>query len=258
MFEGVGVSFDVYGDQRVDKQGNLRTETVLSNMQQLVDRRIPFGAISVLSRHTLAHVKAIYRFYDRLRVRSRLLPFYMSAWSEQASLHALTYDEIVTALTSVFDAWMISENATPVDPIDEYLDYAISFMSNKPKSYYDKLTHEAVYVVDVDGSVWGTADAYDPEYRLGNLFEHNLDEILDSPARHRGAKEGNERMAAHCSGCPYFGHCPGHFVGDATAEQRRLLDDHGCPVRVVVDHIVRRLEKSDVVTRASDAHPAVA
>ena len=48
FFSRIGVSFDVFGDQRVDIKGALRTDVVLKNMQTLIDQRIGFGAISVL------------------------------------------------------------------------------------------------------------------------------------------------------------------------------------------------------------------
>jgi hypothetical protein len=55
--------------------------------------------------------------------------------------------------------------------------------------------------------------------------------VFQSPVRRRAAQEPAERMRTYCSGCPYFRHCPGFFVGDATPEQQRLLADFGCPVR---------------------------
>lgn len=246
MFRGIGVSFDVYGTQRVDIQGKLRTRTVLRNMQTLIDQGIGFGAIAVLSRDTLAHATEIYRFYDRLGVESRFLPFYMSSMDEQIDRHALTHEEIVGALTAIFDAWMQSERATPVDPLDEYLRYALSFLADSPKWTYDKRSDECVYVVDVDGGVWSVGEAYDPAYRQGNVFDEDLGRILDSPARERAIAEAEERMATHCKPCKYFGHCRGYFVGDATPEQQQLLAGGGCTVRPVLDHIVHRLQQTDL------------
>jgi len=134
FFKSVGVSFDVHGDQRVDTRGRLRTDTVVDNMQRLLDHRVPFGAITVLSRSTLEYVVDTYRFFDALRVDCRLLPFYRSANISQIEVHALSGGEIVTALKNVFDAWLVSENATSVDPLDDYIDYAIAFLQSKPRT----------------------------------------------------------------------------------------------------------------------------
>jgi uncharacterized protein len=263
IFRGVGVSFDVLGDLRVDTKGKVRTETVLENMQKLIDAEIKFGAIAVLARGTVLQARNIYGFYDGLGIESRFLPYYMSANGEQVSDHALGYDEITHALKAVFDSWMASNRATPVDPIGEYIDYAIAHVTGQPKSTYDKRAEEFVLLVNVDGGVWGVSEAYDPHYRYGNILDEEIGEILASPARLRAIREANERMATHCAQCPYFGHCPGYFAGDATPEQQRLLTESGCPVREVIDHIVVRLAQTGVTetlaaTGRTGANPALA
>lgn len=44
----LGVSLDVFGDQRVDISGKLSQDKVLDNLQRLLDAKVPFGAIAVL------------------------------------------------------------------------------------------------------------------------------------------------------------------------------------------------------------------
>jgi uncharacterized protein len=246
IFEGVGVSFDVFGDQRVDTQGKLRTDKILSNMQKLLDAGIPFGAIAVLARNTLPHVEAIYRYYDSLGVECRFLPFYMNAYDWQSKQHALSFEEMTGALKILVDAWLTSETATPVEPVSEYIDFAISYMTDARKQYYDRLQTELVYIVNIDGGVWGAGEAYQPDDCYGNVFEQDLAFLLSSPARRRVAAEAAVRMAKYCATCPYFGHCPGYFVANATAEQQRLLAQSGCPVREILDHVVDRLEKASL------------
>jgi uncharacterized protein len=246
LFSGIGVSFDVLGDQRVDMRGQLRNETVLSNMQKLIDNDISFGAIAVVARATLPHVRDIYRFYDSLGIESRLLPYYMTADGDQASGHALAFHEITDAIKSVFDCWLVSERATPVDPVSEYLDYAVAHMADTPKARYRKSTDEFVLFVNTDGGIWGLSEAYDEDYRYGNVFQEEISDILESPNRKRAAQQAEQRMLTHCTPCRYFGHCPGYFVGDATPEQQTLLSESGCPVRDVLDHMVSRLSDTDI------------
>lgn len=246
FFRNLGISFDVYGDQRVDTKGKLRTNTILDNMQKLIDHGVPFGAIAVLGRHTLSHAADIYRFYDQLGIQSRFLPFYMSASDEQISQHALNFVQITSALKAIFNEWMASDRATPVEPIDRHIDYAVSYLTGGPKAAYDKMANEFVYIVNLDGGTWGVSEAYDPVYRYGNVFEDQFVTILASPARQRAAAEAGQRMHAYCHTCPYFGHCPGHFVGNATPQERQLLAESGCPVREVIGYIVDNLDKSDI------------
>jgi uncharacterized protein len=253
VFGSLGISFDVFGDQRIDTRGKLRTDTILANMQKLKDAQIPFGAITVLARNTLPHVEAIYRYYDSLGIECRFLPFYMTAYEGQSSEHALSFAELTGALTLLADAWLASERATPVDPIGEYLDYAIAHMTGAPKRFYDRFRTELVYIVGLDGGVWGVGEAYEPKDCYGNLFDSAFASVLSSSARRRITAEATTRMEKYCGDCEYFGHCPGFFVASATVEQQKLLSEHGCPVQAVIAHLIGRLERANLKSALSAA-----
>ena len=246
FFGGLGISFDVFGDQRIDQRGKLRTDRIVTNMQKLRDAGIPFGAITVLARNTLPHVEAIYRYFDSHGIESRFLPFYMTAFEGQSSVHGLSFEELTAAFKLLTDAWITSERATPVEPVTEFLEYAIAYISDAPKRFYDRFRTELVYIINIDGGVWGVGEAYDPKDCYGNLFESPLAAVLSSPTRRRVTAEATERMERHCSKCEYFGYCPGFFVASATSEQQRLLAEHGCPVRTALAHLVTRLENSPI------------
>jgi uncharacterized protein len=249
FFRYIGISFDVLGDQRVDTQGRLKSNIILENMQKLIDHGIPFGAIAVLARNTLPHVKPIYKFYDQLQVGSRFLPFYMDASNDQIARHAVTYDEQVAALNTIFAEWLASENATPVDPIGEYVDYAIAHISGRPAKRYRRDSDEFVFMVGLDGGVWGQGEAYEPEYQYGNLAQDTFGQILTSPGRRRSIEEAQSRSERFCGQCRYYGACPGYFVADSSPQQKRMFEESGCPVKEVVDHIVRTFEATGVAER---------
>ncbi|MDQ1468949.1 MAG: uncharacterized protein QOJ99_429 [Bryobacterales bacterium] len=249
FFRAIGISFDVLGDQRVDTQGRRKDDVVLENMQKLIDHEIPFGAIAVLARNTLPHVKPIYQFYDQLQIGSRFLPFYMDASNDQIARHAVTYDEQVDALKTIFGEWLASDNATPVDPIGDYVDYAIAHISKRPAKHYRREADEFVFMVGLDGSVWGQGEAYEPEYQYGNLAQDGFGQILSSQGRRRSVEEAQSRTERLCRQCPYYGACPGFFVADSSPQQKRMFEESGCPVRDVVGHIVRTLETTGVAER---------
>jgi uncharacterized protein len=222
----------------------LRTERILANVQRLIDNGIPFGAIAVLARNTLPYVCNIYRFYDGLGIDCRFLPFYQSSFDEQIAAHAISRDELILAFKAIFDEWLGSERATSVDPIDYFVDYAIDFIAGRTAQRYQKGTDESVFVVDPAGRTWGADEVYRDEYQYGDLSRESLSEVLNSPRRREAMERTGVRMQAHCGSCPYFGACPGFFVGDASPQQQELLAEAGCPVREVLDHIVARLARA--------------
>jgi uncharacterized protein len=244
FFSGVGVSFDVYGDQRIDIKGRQRTQTVLANIERLRDAQVPFGVITVLARNTLPHSRAIYRFFDTLGIRFRFLPFYLSASDPQIGAHALTFDEIVNALNGVFDDWLTSPTATTVHPVQEHIETAVAVMSGAQRTRYDKFADEIVFLINTDGSVHGVADAYNADYSYGNAFHESMETVVNSPGRMRAAEEADARYEQHCAKCPYNGACPGDFVVNATPEQKKLLAESGCPLRSAITHVIKRVDKS--------------
>jgi uncharacterized protein len=256
FFEDIGVSFDVYGGQRVDTKGQLRTDVILANLQKLIDHQISFGAIAVLARYTLPKIKEIYRFFDGLHVTHRMNAYYRSADNEQAAQHGLNYDELVSAYKAVFHEWLASESATTVEPIDDYVHFAISYLTQSRGYRFDRSAEERVFIVDVNGDVYNVLETYEPEFCYGNLFRAPLAEIVASEARRRSNTLSNERMQCFCQQCPYLGACPGAFVANATDVERKLLDAHGCPVRPVIDHIVDVFERSDLKEFILEAYNA--
>jgi uncharacterized protein len=261
FFSGLGVSFDPYGSQRVDTRGRSRVETVTKNMQTLIDRRIPFGAITVFARDTVHSVSETFKFFDALNMSHRFLPYYRSANPEQMQAHSLTYDEILLSYICLVDSWLVSTNAPGCFPIMEYMIYAQRSIAGAAPEHFDYGQHECVFIVDVDGGTWGVMGDYKSEAKYGNVFEQDFSDILAGENRARQKAEIDLRATSHCGSCEYYGACPGKYVAQATAEERKLLDARGCVVKEVISHILQRFGEtglSSTFARASFETPQTA
>jgi radical SAM protein with 4Fe4S-binding SPASM domain len=93
-------------------------------------------------------------------------------------------------------------------------------------------------------------------YRYGNLFEQDFEAVTGSSRRNESTELARARMEGYCVSCPYFGACPGSYVADATAEQRRVLASSGCIVREIIDHIIKRLEGTAALRAIEQAMPS--
>lgn len=258
FFDDIGVSFDVYGNQRIDTQGKLRTDAIRTNMQKLSDNGIDFNAIAVLARATLPNVKQIYRFFDALNVRHRILAYYKAADSRQAQRHGLDFAELVGAYREIFREWLTSERATPVDPINDHVHFAVRYVTGRNNDRYDRCKSDRVFIIDVNGDVFNNIECYEREFCYGNLFNSPLSEVAASEARARSIALSEDRMQRFCHRCPYFGSCPGTFVAEATRIEREVLEAHGCPVRGVIDHIVDVFERADLRESITTAYAEAA
>jgi uncharacterized protein len=244
FFSGLGVSFDPYGSQRIDTRGRSRVEIVTKNMQTLIDRGIPFGAITVVTQDTLHSVSDTFKFFDTLNMSHRFLPYYRSANPGQTQAHSLTYDEILLSYICLVDSWLVSTNAPGCHPIEEYMIYAQRSLAGAAAEHFGYGQHECVFIVNVDGNTWGVMGDYEPEAKYGNLFEQTFSDILSAENRARQKIEIDLRVRSHCGSCEYYGACPGQYVVQATAAERKLIDARGCIVKEVISHILRRYEET--------------
>ena len=155
FFHNVGVSIDLFGDQRVNIAGRPVERIVLRNMQTLKDEGIAFGCITVLSKATAPHVESIYRFFEDIQTSFRFLPIYRTGYFGQQDTTALTAEEIVAAFQKVVDRWLSSDRAIRVNPVQEYIVHVVRRLDGGlgRRRYYDKRQGEIVYIVDTDGSL---------------------------------------------------------------------------------------------------------
>lgn len=241
FFKQIGISFDVYGSERVDTNGRPTTEKVLKNMSILIENGVEFGVITVLARNTLPYVREIVRFFDSVNVPAKFLPFYRHASDEQIHLHGLSQIEYVSALCTAYEEWLISPNAIWLEPVSECISYALAYVNDKRGEYYRKQEDELVVVVNTDGSAWGQDIVYESGFSYGNLLKAPLNELLASDVRRRALAKAHTNENKHCSNCEFYGYCPGVFVQNATADQQISLDQFGCAERKVISYILHRL-----------------
>jgi uncharacterized protein len=219
IISGVGVSIDLFGDERVNIAGHTVQHIVLKNMEALSANGIPFGCITVLSQKTLPHIDEIYEFFDTLKISSRFLPIYRTGYENQHDGNSLNSDEILAGFKKLFDNWLASANATEAEPIEEYMAYALNKYQNRSTAVYDKEGGDFLFIVNTNGDVYNNANVYDEEFLYGNIFTSSLKEILLSHGRKKAVAQANERINAVCKNCEFYGYCPGFYLAEATKEQ---------------------------------------
>ncbi len=257
VFDGIGVSIDIYGKERVNMAGKPVEEKVLDNMQKLNDNDIPFGCITVLSRQTYPYVEKIYTFFDDIQANCRFLPIYRTGFESLDDSNCLSYAEVIDAFQRIFDTWLTSNNAVDVNPIQEFLKIALRVIKidEIQKYYYDKAYSDALYVVNTNGEVFYTDEVYETEPSYGNIFTMPFHNLRESEAYKAVAERSRMRIQAVCHNCPYFGACAGHYMDDITFAQMSF-DENGTAtcavVRPMIAYIIKRLYETGLVDELGD------
>lgn len=251
-FSNVGVSVDLFGDLRVDRRGRIMQSQTLDNMQALLDEGVRFGCIVVLSKGTAESLDGIFQFFSDLVLSFRLLPIYRTGFPDQHDTFGLNASEVVAALNRAVDLWFEMSTPIHVRPVQDYVTNVLRQhmgLVHRLGRYSSKLG-ETLYIVNTDGGLFSNADAYNPQYCYGNIFEAPLDELLKTEGYHKSKSERLQRMRDVCGECRFFGACSGFFMGEATPEQR-YLDESGKLVcgtaRSVQEYIEKKLVDAGVI-----------
>lgn len=223
----LGVSLDVFGDQRVDIAGRVSQNKVLDNLQHLLDSDVKFGAISVL--HALNVDKAVktFKFYQELGIRYRILPIHSSHETPpQRMKHLLlSHHQTVEALQKVAKARFNCSSPIEVFPLDDYFQAAVRYLIDREIGIYDPFDFEWALIVNTNGDVYPHGDAYQPIGLMGNLFRQPISEILVSQAHTNATKVRMER-AETCRRCEFDRKCTQLPITEAIPSER-FYDEAG-------------------------------
>lgn len=247
---GVGVSHDVVGGARVDVSGRERHAAVLRNLERLRAAKVPFGGISVLHRGNLGRVDAIFDFWYAQGTSFRLLPILdFEAGAGRCHGLGLRQEEVRAAMLRLAERVIGSPRRIAVEPIDQYVETALRYLSGAPGLAYDPARGEWALVIDTDGEAYTYGDSYTPAGRIGNFFEPGAVACFSTAAYARTLAERRARMGA-CESCPFSQACSRLHLGEAAPSERVPAESGApyplaCPVaRPLIEEVVARIGES--------------
>lgn len=244
-FGNVGVSVDLFGGLRVNLGGRDPQETVIANLQRVLDAGGKVGCITVLTARNVSMLPRIFQFYDQAGIPFRVLPLFDAVTEDQTAAFTITLDEQLRALCDLTDLWLAGQHlTTPPSPLDSYVPIAARYLSDGPRDrYYSRREWPLVTVVNTNGDCFTYGEPYgDPEWCLGNVFESPLAALYSGDVFQRCVDEAERRQALNCATCPYFGYCDGSLIAETEQNVRDQVNGVlRCTARPVIDHIVSRL-----------------
>jgi uncharacterized protein len=262
---GLGVSLDVFGDQRVTLAGRSSQDKVLRNIQLLFDtraiERLGVGIISVLHRANVDRVVGTFEFCAHLRLNYRILPIFSIADPPARMRHLmLEHDQVVDALQAVARRWLTSDEPIDVYPLRHYLDAAVYQLLGREANRYDPSIDEWAVIVNTNGDAYTHADAYTQDGYIGNLFVEPLLDVLQSEL-HRRTIELRLARSATCHRCQ-FGHGCSRLPVIEALPSERAYDAAGAPRCPIAEPMIRFMVQEIQSNRAAlsllkDTHPTV-
>lgn len=235
----LGVSWDGVAGARRTAGGRATEDRVMENIG--LARRAGFdpGVITVVAGHT---APKLIELYETLRGRVRewkLLPLFNGPDSRPMEGWGISGEEIVAALSHLFDDWLDTGCALPIDPLDRYFSAVLNTRLGLRVRPYDRREFgDNVLIVNIDGTV-RTPGAPQSAPPIADLKHEAIGHAMGSQAYTASLDTDDAARASICGHCRFQGGCNTYpiFANDDDGIARGE-----CPIaRPLMSHIDRRL-----------------
>ncbi|AFZ47672.1 Radical SAM domain protein [Cyanobacterium stanieri PCC 7202] len=243
----LGVSFDVFGGQRIDIKGKDSRDQVVDNLQKLIDRKIPFGVINVVHALNIDYILNTYHFFNNLGITYRMLPVSNSVEpSERMKPLMIDSEQILEAYKAVTLEQFKNPSHIRIYPLWDYFIAAVRYLLDRNIRRFNPSKREWVTIVNLNGDLYNYGEAYLPEGYMGNIFDNSLTDILNSPEHNQTIIRREMRMET-CRSCPFDQKC--HQIPIAEMQgSDRTYDTQGnlqCTVaKPMIEFMIEQIQKS--------------
>lgn len=233
----VGISIDgpeAFHDRyRRDSQGRPSWQKVMEGIQLLQHYGVEWNAMAVVNRYNAAHPQAFYRFFKSIGCQyiqfapivernvqhadGRHLASINDADDAPVTDFSVTPEQWGNFLCGLFDEWVKQDiGRVFVQIFDSML---ANWVGVAPGSciYAKECGHAGV--MEYNGDVYSCDHFVFPQYKLGNINEHTLIEMLYGEKQRRFSQLKYNRLPRQCKECRWafacHGECPkNRFVND--------------------------------------------
>jgi uncharacterized protein len=276
----IGLSIDgpreLHDHYRVDKGGHPTFDKVMRGLELLKKHRVEFNTLTVVNRQNSQHPLEVYRFLKKHgsdfmqfiplveRVGAGTMfaapphlngsepPSPVTPWSVRA-------EDYGAFLCAIWDEWVRRDVGTV---FVQLFDVQLGIWLDMPSSLcvFAETCGRAV-IMEHNGDIYSCDHYVYPEYKVGNVLETPLNQILDSPAQTKFGADKRDALPRYCRECDVRfacnGECPKHrFIrtpdGEAglnylCAGYKRFFNHIDSQMRLMADLIRANRPAADIM-----------
>lgn len=224
----VGISFDFFGDARVDKKNRSTNERVWANVKGLQEAGIETNFVTMLTKENVGRIDELYDFvrFEKVSIRFNQIfdaPRKRAFDRPPVRLSNQVFSEALKRLTQ---RWINdSECSFTIDNAERVM-MKIANPDSTRMCWYEKNCLEGHMAICPDGTVFPCDSVYFKELSYGNIFHDSYERIVSSEPRQKLLNALGE-VREGCGECQYLDYCNG-----------------GCPARAMF-----RMPRKDRVSR---------
>ncbi|WP_461206381.1 anaerobic sulfatase maturase [Clostridium sp. DL1XJH146] len=210
----VGISLDGTKDindfNRVDAKGEGSFKKIIKTTEILDKHNVDFNILSVVSRANAKKILKIYNFFKKQGFKYLQFIPCLEPLDEEfgQTEYALTVGDYELFLKNLFNLWYRDIMNGEFVSI-RYFDNLLSmYMGYEPEACDMRGRCSIQNVVEGDGSVYPCDFYVIDKYKLGNINENSIDEIINSEVGKRFI-EGSFKLSDDCKKCKWKSICRG-------------------------------------------------
>ncbi len=231
----VGISLDgperFHNQYRIMKSGKGSWSRVVDSVKLMFDNDVELNVLSVVNDSTVNCPDEIYEFHKQLGFNyMQFIPVVESDIDDpgKAARFSVSPEKYGKFLCRLFDLW---QN----DFVDGIPEISIRYFDSVFYTYVGLISPECslmkecgnYVVVEHNGDVYSCDFFVEPEWRLGNLMQGRLINMLNSPLQNRFGKKKAE-VPENCKNCKWLKHCWGGCVKDRIRDPSDNGLNHFC------------------------------
>jgi uncharacterized protein len=217
----VGLSLDgpehIHNTYRHLRSGKGSWSRVVDKAKLLLDKGVATNALTVVNDYSVDYPEEIYSFHKSLGLNyMQFIPCleldpHNPSQAAPFSVFPKKYGQF---LCKVFDLWLADFDGDVATTSIRFLDSLFHIYVDLPPPECTLLRECGVYVViEHNGDVYSCDFFVDPEWRLGNIMEKRLIDMLNSSKQTRFGKQ-KAVLPQECQKCPWLRTCRGGCTKD--------------------------------------------
>jgi len=231
----VGLSLDgpehIHNHYRLNRGGKGSWQQVFDKVNLLLDNGVEVNALSVVNDYSVKFPEEIYQFHkDNGLSFMQFIPCVESHPQDatKAAPFSVTPLEYGKFLCKLFDLWKLDfVNKQPTTSIRFFDSVFFHYVDLEPPEC-TLLPECGIYVVvEHNGDVYSCDFFVEPEWKLGNVLDSNLTEMLNSQKQNEFGKM-KVQLPVECKTCEWLRFCYGGCTKDRIRDPRDQKLNHFC------------------------------
>ncbi|MGM0376804.1 MAG: anaerobic sulfatase maturase [Bacteroidota bacterium] len=228
----VGLSLDgpqhIHDHYRLTQNEKPSWERVMKSARLLLERGVAVNVLSCVTSYSAHYAREMYDFYKELGIDwMQFIPIVETDKNDprKAADFSVTPEQYGQFLIDIFDLWVNDfQNGQPSTNV-RFIDSIFHTYVGVPAPECTLRKECGVYpTVEHNGDVYSCDFFVEPKWKLGNLMNDRLINMLNSPKQNRFGKMKSQ-LPRKCRTCRWYQHC----FGGCTKDRIKDPQDSGMP-----------------------------